>query len=191
MPPVTLPPCLEPAKFVFSPNHWERDDKEKYQSVIKDGKENDRQDVYHSNCVVVTYATMNPHISINDEIINNQKFIKRYHTRDMHLDNDIVYTGIDFYTIYWMMPIMFSYSTIIQSVVWMHLSSLGYIYAATRQRLKKDHSFMITGTNCGIDGCDMRPMDTTSFSKSDGYKAVNDHCDFPLDDENKINNKDN
>ena len=34
--------------------------------MIKDENGNDQQDVYYSNCVVVTYATITPFISIND-----------------------------------------------------------------------------------------------------------------------------
>ena len=34
----------------------------------------------------------------------------------MRVDNDIVYIGIDVYTLYWMMPIMFSYSIYIRSL---------------------------------------------------------------------------
>ena len=49
--------------------------------------------------------------------------------------------------------------TIIQSVIWMHLSRLDYIDAATKRQRKKNLSLVDGGTNCGIAGHYMRPMD--------------------------------
>ena len=48
---------------------------------------------------------------------------------------------------------------------------------------------MITSTNWAIIGRDMRPRHATCFSKYDGYKAVDDHSDVTLVDDNEINNK--
>ena len=88
-----------------------------------------------------------------------------------------------------MMPVIISYLTIIQPFVQMHLRMLDYIDATTKQQRKKDVSFMITCTNHGIAGHDVRPMHATCFSESNGYREVNDHCDVTLGNYNEIEGK--
>ena len=123
---------------------------------------------------------------------NNKKYqlVIKDENKNKQQDNGISYIGIDAYTLYWIIPIMVSYLTIIQSVVRMHLSMLDYIDVTTKQQHKKDLYFMITGTHCSNDGHGILPTHATYFSKSNGYKVVNDHRDVASDNEKEIDDKD-